>query len=175
MGVTIHYRGFLKDKSQIDECLQLISDWATDNQWECHAFSDNYQSVERTYEDDAGNIQTWHYSGPIKGLVLQPHPNCESMTFEFGEDLYFAEYVKTQFAPLDVHVGIINLLKLLQPMLQVLDVLDEGEYWDTQDISLLEHNQMGCWAMIQEKMKEDPTFKGPVRMSDGRIADLIKT
>ena len=110
---------------------------------------------------------------PLKVIVLKPHADCEPLSFEFGEDLFFGNSVKTQFAPPEVHVGIINLLKSLQPFLKELHVFDEGEFWETQDISLLEEIQENCWTLLQEKLEENPSLKGPVRLKSGRIADLI--
>ena len=46
--------------------------------------------------------------------------------------------VKTQFAPTEIHISIIKLLKHLKnKYILDLEVLDEGCYWETEDNKLL--------------------------------------
>ena len=50
-------------------------------------------------------------------------------------------FVKTQFAPIDVHITIVKLLKYIKKKyFPSLNVSDEGEYWETGDEALLKKN-----------------------------------
>ncbi|MBW6533992.1 MAG: hypothetical protein K0B11_03205 [Mariniphaga sp.] len=68
---------------------------------------------------------------PVKGIVISPHEKSEPLVFMFdpegnlrnafmmqflGEepDLTWYNHTKTQFAPIDVHIAIIKLMKYLQ-------------------------------------------------------------
>lgn len=51
---------------------------------------------------------------------------------------YSINFVKTQFAPPDIHISIVKLLRFLQKKyIPDLQVIDEGEYWETGDRDLL--------------------------------------
>jgi hypothetical protein len=53
-------------------------------------------------------------------------------------DLTWYNHTKTQFAPIDVHIAIVKLMKYLQQKyIENLKVTDEGSYWDTGDADLL--------------------------------------
>jgi hypothetical protein len=56
---------------------------------------------------------------------------------EFDEILFAQGYTKTQFAPADTHVKVVELLRSLQAFFIDLKVYDEGEYWETGDLSRL--------------------------------------
>jgi len=53
-----------------------------------------------------------------------------------------------------------------------LDVIDEGEYWELGDRSILQGNFDSVEAMIDEILRKDPTARGPIRFETGRIADV---
>jgi hypothetical protein len=41
-------------------------------------------------------------------------------------------FIKTQFAPVEIHIAVIKLLKYIQQKyISNLDVYDEGDYWQT--------------------------------------------
>ena len=75
--------------------------------------------------------QGWDYTGPTRGIVLYPHENSEPLRLEFDRDLIVQEFIKTQFAPAEIHVKIVGFLKKIAPHFEALTVEDEGEYWDT--------------------------------------------
>jgi hypothetical protein len=53
-------------------------------------------------------------------------------------DLTWYNHTKTQFAPIDVHIAVIKLMKYLQQKyIENLNVTDEGSYWETGDAYLL--------------------------------------
>jgi hypothetical protein len=92
---------------------------------------------------------------PVKGIIIRPHEKSESLqlitdkqgnlrnvfAFEFaGEDseLTYLNFIKTQFAPVEIHIAVIKLLKYIQQKyISNLHVYDEGEYWQTGNEKIL--------------------------------------
>jgi len=99
---------------------------------------------------------------------------CEPIHLEFGNDLFCQDFVKTQFAGPEVHVQIIELFKRLEPHFKTLKIEDEGEYWETADRKRLQQNMDTVDRMIREAKAKNPAVRGPVKLPDGRIVDLIQ-
>lgn len=122
MGVTIHYRGRLKSPEERASFCKEAAGLAKSLGWSVTRVSD--------------------------GLILGPHPECDPLFFVFHPDGamhgVFADeewaFCKTQFAPVEVHIAIVRLLKHLKPrFFQELEVVDDGQYWETGDRNRLEH------------------------------------
>ena len=65
-------------------------------------------------------------------LLLEHFPHTDEITF--------LNYTKTQFAPIEVHIVIIKLLKYLQQKyISNVEVWDEGDNWQTADAALLKN------------------------------------
>jgi len=90
-----------------------------------------------------------------RGIVIDPHPESEAVSLVFnqaGELCYYLPtveknqyweskrlFTKTQFAPLETHIAICELLHLIQARhFPELRVNDEGEYFETGDRARLE-------------------------------------
>lgn len=84
------------------------------------------------------------------------------------------EFCKTQFADISVHVLIIDLLKQIEPYFDNLIVEDEGEYWETSDVNLLQQHIDTCNRVSEEMKKENSKMNGPFRLENGRIVDLME-
>lgn len=138
MGVTIHYKGKLNAVELTEPFLEEARDIAESMDWP-------YTLINRKNEDIT----------PVRGLFIRPHPKSEFLTFSVddkgclrntlmlehldnGDSYTWYNHIKTQFAPLEVHVAVIKLLRYLkQKYIGDLEVLDEGMYWQTNDISIL--------------------------------------
>jgi len=138
MGVTIHYKGKLNSADDIDLFYEEMEDIAKSMGWKHSVFNFDLKDKE-----------------PLKGVIIQPHPNSESLqlisdqqgnlrnafAMEFaGEDseLTYLNFIKTQFAPVENHIAVIKLLKYIQQKyISNLDVYDEGEYWQTGSEKIL--------------------------------------
>lgn len=102
----------------------------------------------------------------IRGLSIDVHPDCETVHLLFNrqgllkryearapgyynEQEYF--FVKTQFAPIEVHIAICELLRLVKDSyMPGLKVTDEGWYWETGD-----HEKLAMHlGVISDKMRE---------------------
>lgn len=139
MGVTIHYKGKLDCVENIDSFCEEMEDIAKSMGWK-HTIIDKFDSNDKI---------------PVKGIIIRAHEKSESLqlisdlhgnlrnvfAFEFaGEDsdLTYLNFIKTQFAPVEIHIAVIKLLKYIQQKyISNLDVYDEGEYWQTGDEKIL--------------------------------------
>jgi len=85
----------------------------------------------------------------IRGLIIDVHPDCERAHLLFNRQGLLRRYearapghyteqkysfVKTQFAPVEVHIAICELLRFVKDnYMPGLKVTDEGWYWETGD------------------------------------------
>jgi hypothetical protein len=132
-------------------------------------FKEDYKLLERVKDE-----KDWNYEGSTKGLQLQPDLNSDPVILEFDENLYVQEFCKTQFADTSVHILVIDLLKQIQPYFDNLIVEDEGEYWETSDINLLQQHIDNCNRVSEEMKNENSKMNGPFRLNNGRIIDLME-
>ncbi len=112
-------------------------------------------------EIEIKDINAGYESYPVddrwRGIIVMP-PDCEPLWLTFGRDgtlisyqasaesykqpgNYLAVtdlYTKTQFAGVNAHIGVCEMLLLSKGHGVELEVLDEGEYWETGDRALLE-------------------------------------
>ena len=139
MGVTIHYKGKLNSADDINSFCEEMEDIAKSMGWK-HTVIDKFDKNDKT---------------PVKGIIIRPHEKSESLqlisdqhgnlrnvfAFEFaGEDseLTYLNFIKTQFAPVEIHISVIKLLKYIhKKYISNLDVYDEGDYWQTGDPKVL--------------------------------------
>jgi hypothetical protein len=132
MGVTIHFEGKLKSQQDYDSLLELTHRFIEDQNWPWKPIQEELTTLSRFYEDEDRD-----YVGPTKGIEMQPHADSEALRLEFDQDLFVQHFCKTQFAPIEVHVKVVELLYILKPLFEFLDVEDEGEYFESGDLSLL--------------------------------------
>ncbi len=156
MGITIHYKGKLKSPGLIEQVRDELEDIAKDMGWRYSIFDEdlNKPNTAKLVVDDSGGNITGHL--PLKGIIIYVHKDCEPLTFYFDKNGFLrniiamatdekddetnicANWVKTQFAPLDVHITIIKLFKYLkEKYFAEFEVFDEGDYWDTGDKNIL--------------------------------------
>jgi len=139
MGITIHYQGKLNQPDLADAFCEEMEDIAKTMEWKYNRIND---------EPDSEPV-------PLNGIVISPHEKSEPLVFTFDPegylrnafmmrfadeepDLTWYNHTKTQFAPVDVHIAIIKLLKYIQnKYIKNLKVTDEGSYWETSDTGLL--------------------------------------
>ncbi len=139
MGITIYYQGKLNRPDLADAFCEELPDIAETMEWKYTLITD---------EPDSKPF-------PVKGIIISPHEKSEPLVFTFDPegflrnafmlqfldeepDLTWYNHTKTQFAPIDVHIAIVKLLKYLQQKyIENLKVTDEGSYWETGDAGLL--------------------------------------
>jgi hypothetical protein len=169
MGVTIHFEGQLSSSGNFDKLITVAKNFAEHNHWEYFMFKENHKLLERVKDE-----KDWNYEGPTKGLQLQLDLNCDPLILEFDENLYVQEFCKTQFADTSVHIFVIDLLRQIEPYFDNLIVEDEGEYWETSDVNLLQRHIDNCNRVSEEMKNENPKMSGPFRLKNGRIIDLME-
>jgi hypothetical protein len=103
----------------------------------------------------------------LRGIIAQPHPESEGVWLTFNQRgelcFYHAQtqsghywkqhggFTKTQFAPLDIHISVCELLALVRDKyFSSLRVVDEGEYWETRDPARLAHNLGALNALMDQ-------------------------
>ena len=138
MGITIHYKGKISNINLIDEFCDELIDIAETMNW---------KASERIYDEE----------DKIKGVSVTPHEKSESLSFFFNiEDGALRnimnvitkepynpkepewDFIKTQFAPPEVHVTVVKLLQYIKKKyMPDLEVHDEGDYWETGDENIL--------------------------------------
>jgi hypothetical protein len=168
MGVTIHFEGKLEPEAGFLKVMDIIKQFAISVGLPFTEFEVENKLLERVRDERA-----WDYNGPTKGICLQPDGNTDPLNLEFDRDPYIQEYCKTQFADIDVHILIIDLLRQIECYFERLTVEDEGEYWATNDKALLQKHLDTCFKAIEDAKKNDRSLTGPYRISEGRIVDLI--
>jgi hypothetical protein len=129
MGLTIHFKGTINDIFLIEKLKEEIEDISISMNWK------------------------YNLRGPknsnFSGISINIHPDCEWLSLVFDNngkivppmELHFGEkgisdyqFIKTQFAGVEIHLAVVNLLKYVQKKyIKNLEVIDESKYWDTGD------------------------------------------
>ena len=151
MGITIHYKGKLNSPGLSDAFCEELEDIAKSMEWEYNRF--NFDEKDET---------------PVKGFFIGPKDKSEPLQFMIDKDgflrnalllerfphtdkMTFLNHTKTQFAPIEIHIVIIKLLKYLQQKyISNLEVWDEGDYWQTGNAVLLKKKMY----FLTEKMDQ---------------------
>jgi hypothetical protein len=169
MGVTIHFEGKLKSQKDFDEVIEKARDFAKRRSSDIIQINNDKKLLKRVNDE-----QDWVYEGPVKGIQLQPHDNADPLVLEFDKDLYIQEFCKTQFSDISTHIDIIQFLRDIESHFNKLSVIDEGEFWETNDIKLLEQKFEDFFVAFDNAIQQNPKLRGPFKMSDGRIVDLME-
>lgn len=168
MGVTIHFEGQLIDEDAYQELMALISSTAKVEGWRTEPIESRETKLL-----PVRNEQDWDYTGPVKGIEVCLHEDCDPVRLEFDRDLYLQEFTKTQFAGADWHLKVVGLLRAIQPYFRELKVDDEGEFWDTGNRTILENHLRASQEAIERTSREHPGARIKVRALDGKLIDLI--
>jgi hypothetical protein len=168
MGITIHFEGQLNDEVSYEAVLALAKRFCEEHSWLHEPISESNVMLNRVRDE-----KNWDYEGPTKGIAVLPHENSEPFRLEFDRDLNIQDYTKTQFAPIKVHIEIVELLRKLQPYFKHLNVIDEGEFFDTEDQDILANHLQRCFEMLDEYLIQDEKYYGPVRLGSKRIVDVM--
>ncbi|MBI2899125.1 MAG: hypothetical protein HYY17_03005 [Planctomycetes bacterium] len=161
MGITIHFQGRLRDRADVGRLVEEVADIARTLHWR-----------RRTVDGD------------LKGIRFHPHPDCEPVALLFdsggrlrnpllaGTDESGVCFVKTQFAPVEVHIAIVKLFRHLKKRyFSEFTVTDEGDYWESGDRRVLEEKI----AFLAEKIEEVGRRIAGVRTEPGDSAeDLVE-
>jgi hypothetical protein len=168
-GVTIHFEGTASSAESVSAILETARSFARQNGWRVEDASAVHGKELRVVDE-----KDQPYEGRLTGVVLYPAEMCEPIWLQFGDDQFFQNYVKTQFAGADVHIEIIKLFDQLKPLLKSLRIDDEGEFWLERDRSVLEAHFSKIRDALRQTKREEPMLYGPIKLPDGRIVDMIR-
>ena len=169
VGVTVHFEGRLKSPQDFSSLLLRIEEIARAETLLTERFEHAEMRLGRVSDE-----QPCDYVGPTKGIVLYLHEDCEPLRLEFDRELYVQEWVKTQFAGADVHVRLIEILRDIERFFEILIVNDEGQYWESENKTVLAGHIRRCDEVIAEFAAESPHSRIKVREPNGRLTDLIR-
>lgn len=169
MGVTIHYEGKLKTKKDFNDVFRIAKEFSDSNDMEYFEFEVADKLLLRVRDE-----KNWDYQGLTKGVKILPHANTDPLWLEFDKDNFMQDYCKTQYAGSGIHVKIIELLDLIKPHFVELLVNDEGTYWESRDLSLLEKQFDKIYDLIEDAKRKNPKLSGPYIVDDDRIVDLME-
>jgi hypothetical protein len=196
MGLTIHYRGKLAHTEDIDEFVEELLDIVETMKWPHSVLDDDWTkpaTAELVFTEQKAEICG---ELALKGISFIPHPECEGVPLFFDAEGNLRDpitvmmlldgtlkpeqawlSVKTQYAPLEIHITVVNLLKYLKKRyIPDLEVHDEGKYWETNDLQMLQTKV----DLLNEKLQEiaqvlDATEKMDVSgYSPEEMADFIE-
>src|SRR6476620_4583697 len=145
MGVTIHFEGAVRDEGAYERVVRTARTLAEENGWRWQTIDASTTTLQRVRNDEE-----YVYSGPARGISLYPHEDCEPLHLEFDGDLFVQDFTKTQFAPPDIHIKVVRLLKTIAPQFACLSVDDEGEFWDSENADQLIQNLQACFRAIEK-------------------------
>ena len=149
MGITIHFQGYLKDWNLLDDTIQITEEYAKSNGWK--------------------------YTRSVKGITVIPSENCDPLNLEFDENLHIDDFCKTQFAGMDIHIKILELLKKIRKNFNIMEIYDESEFLENGDKKLLKNKIAECFLVMEEYKRKNPNAHGPVKTPEGRMIDLENT
>ncbi|MEN7972983.1 MAG: hypothetical protein ABFR47_04020 [Verrucomicrobiota bacterium] len=146
MGISIHYNGTIEAERIDPLCAELMD----------IAKSLKFDESVPVDDDEKG----------LRGIILRPTSEMESIPFLFdsegrlhalgdliaGWDDFpiLSVAVKTQFAGESDHIWLIGLLRYIQrKYIPLLEVMDEGGYWESNDVDELKRRIEKLGAIIK--------------------------
>jgi hypothetical protein len=173
-GITIHFKGSASDEQAVNRIAEKACALAASNQWSCEQLSgeDIRKADGITAKLIAENEKSPDLVG-AKGVVIRSHEMAEPLYLVFGASGRIQNFVKTQFAGVDTHIKIVELLEQVRPLFTSLELVDEGGYAQTKDRQHLAREMEGVDVMIAKIKRDRPDAQGPVKRPHGRILDLV--
>lgn len=169
MGVTVHFEGKLKNELSFDSLCKNAESFAKEMEWNYSFIAEQEVKLERVKDEE-----DWDYIGPVKGVEIFPHEGCDPFRLEFDKDLCIQEFTKTQFAPVQIHVLLIDFLRSNQELFESVEIIDEGEFFETNDLDLLNKHIQACNDQLEQYLAQPEKYYGPVKLDNGRIVDLME-
>lgn len=144
MGLSIHYRGNIKEAKLLPNLIEEVKDVAETYNWKYHIYETNFINNKldnRLLFDDVygisftpTNCETISFTFLSNGVMV-----CPNRLFLFSDSQNEQEHiyslsVKTQYAGVLLHQFIIHFLKYLNnKYFDNFNVADESYYWETDD------------------------------------------
>jgi hypothetical protein len=170
MGVSLHYRGKIKDLNLVDSLVEEVADICDSNRWEYQVYNDEaFRPLRRNEDvvsafldfDDEDETNTKKPDLGLRGITFRTHEESESVSLLFDKNGVLTSFLvalfpaiqghlkmpwsftKTQFAGYEAHIKVVNLLVYLKKKyFKRLDIRDDGGYYPDNDEEAL-RNRMG--------------------------------
>jgi hypothetical protein len=158
MGVTIHYRGTIDDKTMVGKLADEMEDFAHSLDWETERWNEDWSKPNTARISPGKRVVRTVGHAPLHGITLYPHEHCEPLWLTFDPTGSLVNIVgmamlaqkegktdeswtstKTQFAPIETHIAIVKLLQYVKRRYVAnLEVYDDGGYWGSGDVHELQ-------------------------------------
>ncbi|MDX1940179.1 MAG: hypothetical protein SFU99_06475 [Saprospiraceae bacterium] len=192
MGVTIHYRGQLTERTAVYSIIEEVKDIAQTMGWQYHIMDESWATPPSAHLESGSEpgIQIVGECG-LKGIQFKPHERCEPVWLYFNahgmltspfrvaldaEEGYPIRMpwiaTKTQFGGIETHITVVKLLQYLQQKyLPKLEVEDEGGYWDTGNVEELKE----CFDTIEEGLQQvQAAISGASIQPDDTVDEIVR-
>lgn len=170
MGLTLHYFGKLTSYDRLPDLIDEVADICESASWEYQIIDMVLEGVPEDYLKLLDEEATEYRA---RGISFRVHEKAESTMFCFGPDgrtlspmalfrpdltdwsddmLAHYSFTKTQLAGADGHVVLCKIMKyLFGKYFAEVEVNDEGEYYHTEDRTLLDR-QFGVYDEAYAKV-----------------------
>jgi len=173
-GVTIHFKGQLENAAAVEQVANAACAVANAHSWRCEPVSNpKSQALDQITVRSLQELDGTPELTNANGVVIYPPEMSEPIYLVFGAKNKLDNFVKTQFAGPDTHVGVVEVLDAIEPFFLTLEITDEGRYWETRDRALLEEDLASASDQIEAIKLARPNVVGPIKRPDGRILDLV--
>lgn len=133
MGITIHYSGRASSVEAVGDVFGAAQLYAAAREWMFAIIDDPFGEVEEG-GPNPGFFESPQRENPVRAMVIRPHAMCEAIRLEFNRRHRMEQaFTKTQFAPFEVHLAVVGLLRAIEPHLESLEVVDDSGLWETGD------------------------------------------
>ncbi|MDB5105057.1 MAG: hypothetical protein JWP91_2746 [Fibrobacteres bacterium] len=170
MGITLHFHGRIAPKIKPREVWIYATLIGKEKGWPVTDLIET-NGTAVLQQHDGEEIS---YTGKLFSFTMEPHEHCEPVIFQITEEGYFKNWCKTQFAPPEIHIGLVDFFQQMKIKFCELVIQDEGGFWELRDPEVLEERIVKCFLEMQASKDEDPEYYGPVKIEGGRITDLMK-
>jgi len=128
MGLSFHYSGKIREHSKIDSLVEEVIDMCKELNWTYTILDD---------DKIKGIIVSSKESEPLWFTFVPDGRTCNVINLQYTDpnDKYYSLCaVKTQYAGAEVHMSMIKMLRYISDKyFSEIEVMDEGEYWETGD------------------------------------------
>jgi hypothetical protein len=128
MGLSFHYSGRIREYNKIDSLIEEVKDLCRDLNWTYDILDD---------DQIKGIIVGVGESEPLWFTFVPDGRTCNVLNLQYTDpnDKYYSLCaVKTQYAGPEVHISMIKMLRYIsEKYFSEIEVMDEGEYWETGD------------------------------------------
>jgi hypothetical protein len=197
MGITLHYRATLRNADTLAKLTAELEDICLSMEWK-------YKLTDQVMDAGIAPAVIRHIAGTdadavhLKGIIFWVHEQAEAIYLTFDQqnrllapinviagDVYptlddmFWAHTKTQFAGPDSHAVICRLLRYLSDRyFDQLEVLDEANYWESQNVEELQQafNQTASAIEIFKEVLDSQAVDAPKTVEElaQKIEELFR-